>query len=125
VTDVQLYNDDKPWPPRSPSIDALLPELARLPCLTAVNFHGVCVSSAAFEQFCIAVSSRLLVLLFESVRVVHEGDPLTHIGLLRELRVLVVDRFPPASSLLKLHQLEYLHANERFPSFEEMLARCG
>jgi hypothetical protein len=119
VTDVQLYSLAGDSRTREPSGDALLPELTSLPYLTAVNFHRVRVSAPAFEQFCVAVAPRLQVLLFESKRVFSEADPLAHIGLLHELRVLVVDQFPPASSLLKLHQLVYLHVNNQFTSYSQ------
>jgi hypothetical protein len=107
VADVQLYNENKRL--NQSSVDVLLPGLARLPCLTAVNFHLVNVSAAAFEHFCSTVAPRLQVLLFERVFVRDVVDPLTHIGLLHELRVLVVDEFPPMAVLLQLHRLEYLH----------------
>jgi hypothetical protein len=105
--------------------DLLLSELARMPCLTAVNFHWINLSAAAFEQFCIVVAPRLQVLLFKSLPVTIEDsevDPLTHISLLRVLRVLVVDKCPPAPSLLKLHRLVYLHVTKRFPSYAEGVA---
>jgi hypothetical protein len=89
--------------------------------LTAVNFQSVKVSSAVFEQFCTAVASRLQVLLFESARAEKEIDPLSHVGLLRELRVLVVDGAPPLPALLQLHRLVYLHVNERPSSYEQDL----
>jgi hypothetical protein len=114
VSNVQLYGSIRvgnAWL-SEPPVDLLLPELARMPCLTAVNFHRVSMSSAAFGQFCTVVAPRLLVLLFEHWSVDDAIDPLTHIGLLRELRVLVVDRCPPASSLLQLHLLVRLHVNE-------------
>jgi hypothetical protein len=95
-------------------VDALLPELARLPYLKAINFHGVRLSAAAFQRFCMAVAPRLLVLLFESARVGNAVESLTHVGLLHQLRVLVVDCPPPMKALLQLHRLEYLH-----------VGRCG
>jgi hypothetical protein len=115
VTDVQIYS---PHDCRlsAPSVDLLLSELARLPCLTAVSFHEVNVSAAAFHQFCIAVAPQLQVLLFESARVDNEVDPLTHVGLLHQLRVLVANELPPASPLLQLHQLEYLHVSAQLTS---------
>ena len=112
VSDVQLFSPvgDPSNAPAS-SVDALLSDLLLLPCLTAVNFHSVCVSAAAFEQFCSAVAPRLQVLLFGDARVKTDADPLTHVGLLHELRVLVVDELPPLPSLSRLHQLEYLHVD--------------
>jgi hypothetical protein len=112
VNDVQLYcpaSQSGLSSTRRPWVNDLLPELTRLPCLTAVNFHGVCVSAVAFQQFCIAVAPRLQVLLIDTALADNAVDPRWHIGLLRELRVLVIDEFPPMAALLHLHQLEYLH----------------
>jgi hypothetical protein len=115
VTDVQLYNTNKGrfTNKQTASVDLVLPELTQLPCLTAVNLHSVSVSLAAFEQFCIAVAPRLQVFLFKSARLAGAVDHLKHVGLLHELRVLVADQFPPLPALLQLHQLEYLHVNNR------------
>jgi hypothetical protein len=116
VTDVQLFSNTSGewWNKDGPSVDLLLHELGRLPCLTAVNFHLVNVSAEAFEQFCTAVAPRLQVLLFEclSVPKAFAVNPLTHVGLLYQLRVLVVDEPPPLPALLQLHQLVYLHIGE-------------
>jgi hypothetical protein len=103
-------------------VDGLLPVIALLSSLTAVNFHLVSVSTAAFEQFCIAVAPCLQVLLFESARVDNEVDLLTHVGLLHELRVLVVDDPPPLPALLQLHRLVYLHVDRRPNGYEHGLA---
>jgi hypothetical protein len=112
VTDVKLYCPfGNEWVV-DPSVNFLVRQLVRLPCLTAINFHLVNVSAAAFQQFCTAVAPRLQVLLFSCARMEGKVDPLTHVSLLHQLRVLVVDKLPPMQALLQLHQLEYLHIEE-------------
>jgi hypothetical protein len=116
VTDAHVYSrgagsrwSDKA---RRPNVSTLLPQLSQLPFLTAVNFHNVDVSAATFQQFAAATAPRLQVLMFEggqSLGGPPEVDHLQHVGLLRGLRVLVLDRMPDAAGLLQLQQLEHLH----------------
>jgi hypothetical protein len=116
VTDVQICSPlDHQWQVQPP-VDVLLPALPCLRCLTSVSFHLVRVSAAAFERFCVDVAPRLQVLLFKSTRAADAVDPLTHVRLLRLLRVLVVDELPPLQSLLPLHRLQYLHVDQQYNS---------
>jgi hypothetical protein len=116
VTDAHVYSRSagSRWSDKSrrPNVSTLLPQLSQLPFLTAVDFHNVDVSATSFQQFAAATAPRLQVLMFEGGRSLGgppEVDHLQHVGLLRGLRVLVLDGMPDATSLLQLHQLEHLH----------------
>jgi hypothetical protein len=120
VTDAHVYSylKGRRWTgdvrrTHQPHVNALLPQLAQLPFLTAVNLHQVEVSMASFKQFATATAPRLQVFMYEGTRTpTSMVDPMKHIGLLCGLRVLVIDRLPDAAALLPLKQLEYLHVEE-------------
>jgi hypothetical protein len=118
VTDVRLYDTSggQQSSKHATAADLVVPELASLSCLTAVNLQ---------LAFCIVVAPTLQVLLFESTRVENEIDPLTHVGLLHELRVLVVDQCPPLQSLLQLHRLVYLYLNRSAAADEQQRAEVA